>query len=57
MYAKSGSNEWIDNDDIIMREVIMCRNLNNYYGFALYRYDYLFKEELKTKTTMNEVKI
>lgn len=56
MYAKSGSNEWIDNDDIIMREVIMCRNLNNYYGFALYRYDYLFKEELKTKTTMNEVK-
>lgn len=54
-YAKSGANEWVENNNIIMREIIMSRNLKNYDGFALYRYDYLYNEELKTKTTMKEI--
>lgn len=53
-YAKSGVNEWIDNDNIIMREIMLSRNLKYYQGFSLFRYDYLFNEELYTNTTMLE---
>ena len=41
-FAKSGSMEWLENDDIIMREVLLTRNLKQYQGFSLFRYDYLF---------------
>lgn len=54
-YARDGSTEWVDNNDIIMREILLSRNLKNYNGFALYRYDYLFNDELKTSTTMKEI--
>ena len=55
-YALEGSNEWILNNDIIMKEIIVSRNLSHYKGFAIYRYDYLFNKELETSTTMNEIK-
>lgn len=55
-YAKSGKEEWLENDDIIMREVLLSRNLNNYTGFSLFRYDYLFNSTLQSQTTMQEVK-
>lgn len=54
-YAKSGENEWLDNNDIIMREIIMSRNIKKYNGFALFRYDYLFNTNLQTMTTMKEI--
>ena len=41
-YAKSGFNEWIDNDNIIMREILLSRNLKNYKGFSLFRYENIF---------------
>ena len=53
-YAKSGSNEWIENDDIIVKEmkVITKRAKNNdketeasvypSYGYSLFRYDFLY---------------
>ena len=55
-FAKSGSTEWMENDDIIMREVLLTRNLKQYQGFSLFRYDYLFNSELRTSTTMAELK-
>ena len=55
-FAKSGSTEWLENDDIIMREVLLTRNLKQYQGFSLFRYDYLFNSELRTSTTMAELK-
>ena len=55
-YAKSGSDEWILNDDIIMREIILARNLKYYEGFSLFRYGYLFDSTLYTDTTMLEIK-
>lgn len=55
-YARSGSDEWILNDDIIMREIILARNLKYYEGFSLFRYDYLFDSTLYTDTTMLEIK-
>lgn len=54
-YAKSGSDEWLMNDDIIMREIILSRNLKNYKGFALFRYDNLFATENYTSTSINEI--
>lgn len=54
-YAKSGDSEWINNNDIIMREIILSRNLKHYNGFALFRYDYLFNKNLQTDTTMKEI--
>ena len=55
-FAKSGKEEWMQSDDIIMREIVLSRNLKQYYGFSLFRYDYLFNQELETSTTMMEVK-
>lgn len=54
-YAKSGSLEWTSNHDIIMREIILSRNLENYKGFSLFRYGYLFDPDLYTDTTMLEI--
>ena len=43
-YALSGSEEWINNNDIIKREVIISRNMSNYKGFSLFRYDNLISK-------------
>lgn len=54
-YAKSGFNEWIDNDNIIMKEILLSRNLKNYKGFSLFRYENIFNEEIYTKTSIKEI--
>lgn len=54
-YAKSGMYEWTLYSDIIMREIVMSRNLNKYKGFSLFRYDYLFNEELYNEMTILEI--
>lgn len=55
-YAKSGSNEWVENNNIIMRQILVSRNMENYDGFAIFRYDSIFNTESQTDTTMNEIK-
>ena len=45
-YAKDGANEWIEYNNIIAREVSLSRNLTNYDGFAIFRYDSLFNDNL-----------
>ena len=54
-YAKSGSTEWLVNNDIVMRQILLSRNLSYYRGFSLFRYDYLFNQELYTDMTMAEL--
>lgn len=54
-WAKSGQDEWLLNDDIIMREIMLSRNLHRYQGFSLFRYDYIFNEENYTEMTVNEI--
>ena len=54
-FAMSGKNEWLEENDIIMREVLVARNLEGVYGFSLFRYDYLFNNNYFTDTTMKEV--
>ncbi len=54
-YAKSGNYEWMVYEDIIMREIILSRNSINYEGFSLFRYDYLFNEDMYNEMTLNEI--
>lgn len=49
-YAKSGKNEWINNHNIIEKEIIHVRTLKNYKGFILYRYDNIFSSEMTTSS-------
>ena len=44
-YALSGKDEWVHGEDIIRKEVLVSRNLSQYEGFSLFRYDSLFGEE------------
>ena len=54
-YARSGRLEWINNNDIIMREIVISRNLDNYIGFSLFRYDYIFDKTKYTDMTYKEI--
>ena len=55
-YAKSGIGEWIEKNDIISREVEESRKINNYAGFALFRYDYVFSKKEHNKIELNNLK-
>ncbi len=52
-YAKEGANEWVEYNNIIAREVMLSRNLSNYKGFAIFRYDSIFGSDL-TSTSFLE---
>lgn len=54
-YALSGKNEWINNDDIIKKQIIISRNESNYGGFSLFSYNYLFNEKYFKNNTLNEL--
>ena len=54
-YAKEGRDEWILNNDIIMREVILSRNASHYKGFILFRYDNIFNKEKYTTNSIEEI--
>lgn len=54
-YAKSGKEEWINNSDIIMREIIASRNLDKYQGFSLFRYDYIFNDSRHNEISVLEI--
>ena len=42
-YAGKGVNEWINNSDIIKRQVISSKGVKIYKGFAVFRYQYIFE--------------
>ncbi len=42
-YAGEGINEWINNSDIIKRQVMSSKGVKNYKGFAVFRYQYMFE--------------
>lgn len=55
-YAKEGSNEWINNKDIIKRQILLARSSKKYKGFALFRYDNLFNKNNENQNTKQEFK-
>lgn len=44
-YAKTGKNEWIENSNLIKTQIQVSRRISNYSGYAIFRYDYLFKTD------------
>lgn len=54
-YARDGSNEWLTNDNIIMKEILLSRNAKNYKGFSLFRYNNIFNEDTFTNNTVKEI--
>lgn len=42
-FAGKGENEWLEESNIIKKQVLISRNENNYKGFYIYRYEYLFE--------------
>lgn len=47
IYAGVGINEWVENNDIITRQIKIVLNEQNCNGFALYSYSFLFDEKLR----------
>lgn len=54
-YARDGKNEWLENDDIIMREILLSRNTKKYKGFSLFRYDNIFNQDTFTNNSVKEI--
>lgn len=54
-YAKEGREEWLQNSNIIMREILLSRNIKNYKGFSLFRYDSIFDRDNYTQMTIPEI--
>ena len=54
-YAKGGIDEWINEDNIIMKQVLISRNIKSYGGFGIFRYDFIFNNQDNSSTTMNEI--
>ena len=41
-YAGSGQNEWVENTDIIARQIDLARQYDNVDGVILFRYEQIF---------------
>lgn len=54
LYAGSGINEWVEEDDIIKKQIQVSRNMSNYTGFSIFRYDYLIRNQ-KSVNLQNEI--
>ena len=53
-FAKAGVNEWVEYNNIIAREVMLSRKLSNYSGFAIFRYESIFGNNLTTTSFLEK---
>lgn len=44
-YAGNGNKEWIEHNNIIQNQILVARNMSNYSGFSLFRYDNYFNNK------------
>ena len=54
-YAGKGENEWLEESNIIKKQILISRNDKNYKGFYIFRYEYLF-EMYKNENLNKEIK-
>ena len=52
-YAGSGKNEWIENSNIIKKQIQVSRNITAYKGFSFFRYDFLIDDKQNVKNEIN----
>ncbi|MBR3661586.1 MAG: family 10 glycosylhydrolase [Bacilli bacterium] len=55
IYAGGGKDEWVNNSNIIRREINYSKTLSKYNGYTLFRYDYLFNSNLANTNTKREI--
>lgn len=56
IYAKEGIDEWVNNNDIIKREIEYSRVVSHYKGFSIFSYNYMFNNKNFTENTSFEMK-
>ena len=54
-YAGSGKYEWQESSNIISRQINYSKTLSHYDGFTLFRYDYMFNNNLINENTKIEI--
>lgn len=54
-YALGGSNEWVDNFDIIKRQIVYSRGVSNYVGFSIFRYDHFYNSDKWNNNMIKEI--
>lgn len=52
--AGSGKNEWINNSDLLLREVTMIKN-HSLSGFGIFRYDFMFNKDNLNNISVKEI--
>ncbi len=55
VYAFSGEDEWVMENDIIKRQVISSQSLSNYSGFVLFRYEFVYSDVLAYKEELDNL--
>lgn len=53
-YAGNGENEWLEETNIIKKQILISRNEKNYKGFYIFRYEHLF-ETFKNNNLTKEI--
>lgn len=53
-YAGNGKEEWVDYNNIVGNQILVARNMSNYLGFSIFRYDNYFKSS--NNNAVEEVK-
>ncbi len=56
-YALSGKDEWIRNNNIIKKQIIIARNISNYIGYTIFRYNDFYHNEKAKKEHDNYLKL
>ena len=54
-YAGSGNKEWIENSDIIKKQIVYARSVPKYSGFAIFRYAFFYDENVQNANMQKEV--
>lgn len=54
-YAKAGKYEWIENSNIIRKQIQVARNIINYTGYAIFRYDYFINNNNNNINLQQEI--
>lgn len=54
-FAGTGKLEWVNNNDIISKQILYSKTLNHYDGYTLFRYEYLFNTNLINSNTKKEL--
>ena len=54
-YAGSGKNEWIDNTDILKKQIVYSQNIPHYAGFSIFRYAFFYNSKKQNDNMVREV--